>query len=88
MHPINKMIDAVVKCAICGAGLGKCDCWNKKTGNFRCSKCKMDAEYKPALCMQHFAEQLVDEKKPKTKAQRKLWLKQILEILQEQSGGK
>lgn len=29
----EKMIDAVMKCVICGAPYGKCDCWSK------CPKC-------------------------------------------------
>lgn len=27
--PIDRMIMGVVKCTICGAGYGKCDCWQK-----------------------------------------------------------
>ena len=27
--PINKMVDSVAKCVLCGAGYGKCDCWTE-----------------------------------------------------------
>jgi hypothetical protein len=27
--PFDRMIMASVKCTICGAGYGKCDCWKK-----------------------------------------------------------
>jgi hypothetical protein len=31
--PLDKLILDSVKCTICGAGYGKCDCW------VRCTKC-------------------------------------------------
>jgi len=28
-EPVNRMIDAVVKCTKCGAGYGQCECWTQ-----------------------------------------------------------
>ena len=27
--PVDRMIDAAVKCTKCGAGYGRCDCWTQ-----------------------------------------------------------
>ena len=32
-HPINRMVESTVRCTICGAAYGKCDCW------IRCAFC-------------------------------------------------
>lgn len=85
--PIERMIDAVCKCTICGAAPGKCNCWEKKIKKIKqphCTKCKKLAEFVMpsfSLCERHYAEHLTDELKPKTPEQRVLWLKQIKEVL-------
>lgn len=28
-RPINRLIDTAVRCTVCGAGIGQCDCWTK-----------------------------------------------------------
>ena len=40
--PINAMIDAVVRCTKCGAGIGGCNCWATIVATIvlRCPKCK------------------------------------------------
>lgn len=27
--PVNRAVDGVVKCTVCGAHLGACDCWQR-----------------------------------------------------------
>lgn len=58
MNPLDKMILGAVKCVICGAAYGKCDCWAKcpKCGwtiqkgddTHRCPRRKRDAKPKRA----------------------------------------
>lgn len=39
--PLDRMIDAAVKCLCCGAqGVGTCDCWPGKWCPKKCGKCE------------------------------------------------